>query len=633
MAEKKYVSDNPKLMTEWNWEKNGELLPSELTCGSNKKVWWKCDKEHEWDAPVKERVRGYGCPICAGKRVVAGINDLSSTHPEIVSQWDYNKNGELSPDKVTPKSHKIVWWVCENGHSYKSSIDNRTRGRGCPYCTSKIVAKGINDLESQNSLLAAEYSESNPIKFDSIFVNSHKKVLWKCSMCNYEWVATVDSRTRGNGCPSCAKRKQSSFPEQAIFFYVKQKYPDAINRYTDETFSKMELDIYIPSLKTGIEYDGKHWHKGSISEKREKEKYLLCKKNNITLIRIKEANDYTEIFADQLIFCSSKLDDTIKKINEIIPLYENIDTERDRFDILSNYIKSLKSNSFAAKHPEIAKEWNYNKNGDLAPDMFSEFSTQAKFWWICKNGHEWQSTIANRTKMGSNCPYCSNRKLLKGYNDFLSTNKNSQLAEEWDFELNNNENIYMDSLTEGSKIKVWWKCEKGHSWKTTITERKRGSGCPYCSGRKVMPGVNDLATTHPQLALEWDYVKNNPLTPQEVSFGSNKKVWWKCDKGHEWCVMVLSRSKGYGCPYCSGRYAISGETDLKTTHPNVAAEWNYDKNIGLEPSDFRYGSEKKVWWKCRVCGKEWQSAIKDRTKGHGCPMCARKKKTNKPTEY
>ena len=106
----------------------------------------------------------------------------------------------------------------------------------------------------------------------------------------------------------------------------------------------------------------------------------------------------------------------------------------------------------------MAAEWCYDKNEGLSPEMFSEFSTQAKFWWQCKIGHVWQCTIASRTSMKTNCPYCSNRKLLKGYNDFLSTNKNLQLLHEWEYSLNEQEGIYPDSLTEGSSTKVWWKC-------------------------------------------------------------------------------------------------------------------------------------------------------------------------------
>jgi DNA-directed RNA polymerase subunit RPC12/RpoP len=113
--------------------------------------------------------------------------------------------------------------------------------------------------------------------------------------------------------------------------------------------------------------------------------------------------------------------------------------------------------------------------------MFSEYSTQSKFWWICERGHYWQSTIAHRTAMGSNCPYCSNRRVLKGYNDFLTTNQNGELINEWSYSLNEANGIFPDSIVEGSKKKVWWICSMcGHEWSTTISSRKKGSSCPNC---------------------------------------------------------------------------------------------------------------------------------------------------------
>ncbi len=152
------------------------------------------------------------------------------------------------------------------------------RGRGCPVCNRKIVEKGKTDLESCFPFLAKEWlSVKNGKQPNEVFAHSHSKVWWKCSICNNEWEATVDSRTRGNGCPACSKRLQTSFPEQAIFYYVKQSYPDAINRFTEIFDRTMELDVFIPSEKIAIEYDGSHWHNTEKSIKREYEKYSICK--------------------------------------------------------------------------------------------------------------------------------------------------------------------------------------------------------------------------------------------------------------------------------------------------------------------------------------------------------------------
>ena len=130
-----------------------------------------------------------------------------------------------------------------------------------------------------------------------------------------------------------------------------------------------------------------------------------------------------------------------------------------------------------------------------------------------------------------------------------------------------------DTVSYGSKKKVWWTCENGHSWQTTVHVRSEGSGCPYCAGRKVLPGFNDLETLYPDVAAQWDREKNGPLSPRDVSTGSKIRIWWRCPEGHSWQSPVASRTAwGHGCPYCAGRKVLKGFTDLKTLCPGVAAQ-------------------------------------------------------------
>ena len=125
----------------------------------------------------------------------------------------------------------------------------------------------------------------------------------------------------------------------------------------------------------------------------------------------------------------------------------------------------------------------------------------------------------------------------------------------------------------------------------------------------------------PELAKEWNNAKNGNLKPEDFTVFSEKKVWWKCEKGHEWQAAICDRNNGTGCPYCSGRYVIKGETDLVTMNPELAKEWNYAKNGDLKPEDFTANSHKKAWWKCEK-GHEWQTTISDRNGGSGCPICS-----------
>ena len=127
------------------------------------------------------------------------------------------------------------------------------------------------------------------------------------------------------------------------------------------------------------------------------------------------------------------------------------------------------------------------------------------------------------------------------------------------------------------------------------------------------------------LAREWNTDKNNGLQPSQVMPYTNRKVWWLCQKGHEWKATVSDRSDGKGCPFCSGKRPIPGETDLATLMPEIAAEWNYEKNRGKTPQMFTRASGLKVWWKCPQ-GHSWRATILARSRnGSGCPRCAKQR--------
>ena len=138
--------------------------------------------------------------------------------------------------------------------------------------------------------------------------------------------------------------------------------------------------------------------------------------------------------------------------------------------------------------------------------------------------------------------------MAKATKDYNLQVTNPSLAKEWHPKKNGT--ITPKDVTPGSNKRVWWICIKGHEWKAPILRRKiTGSGCPYCSGYKVC-NDNCLATVNPNLAKQWHPDKNNSLTPKDVTAGSNKKVWWLCEKGHEWKAVIESRTLGRGCPYC-----------------------------------------------------------------------------------
>ncbi len=275
--------------------------------------------------------------------------------------------------------------------------------------------------------------------------------------------------------------------------------------------------------------------------------------------------------------------------------------------------------SLAQSHPEIAVEWHPTKNSNLTPNDVTAGSGK-KVWWKCPEGldHEWQARIASRQDQG--CAICAGQKVT--FSNCLATT-NPELIKEW--HPTKNGNLMPHDITAGSNRKVWWQCSKGldHAWQAIIRSRKNG-GCSICLGRKVVPS-NCLATTNPKLALEWHPTKNGNLTPNNVTGGSGKKVWWQCSKGsdHEWQAVVQSR-KVQDCAICAGKKVVRSNC-LATTNPELAQEWHPIKNGDLTPNDVIAGTARRVWWQCsKGLDHEWQTRVVDRQR-FGCAMCARKK--------
>ena len=286
--------------------------------------------------------------------------------------------------------------------------------------------------------------------------------------------------------------------------------------------------------------------------------------------------------------------------------------------------KIVLSNCLATINPELSEQWHPTKNGDLTPYDVSN-GTAKKVWWKCDKGddHEWESSINSRAR-GVGCPICSNRKVVKS--NCLATT-NPELAKQWHPNKNGNLTIY--DVTNGTAKKVWWKCDKGddHEWESSINVRVgRGIGCLICSNRKVVKS-NCLATTNPELAKQWHPTKNGNLTTYDVTNGTAKKVWWKCDKGddHEWETRITHRVSGSNCSICNGKKVVVSNC-LATTNPELVKQWHPSKNGILTPYDVTIGSNMKIWWKCeKGYDHVWETAVFNRNIGMNCPICINQK--------
>jgi len=479
----------PAISEEWDEDANYPLRLSDFSGGESDKVWWKCKHGHCWQSTIKHRFRrSQKCPYCLNKKVLPGSNDLATTHPQTASEWDRDKNMGLRPEQFTAGADVKVWWKCGVcGYSWEARIYTRKK-HGCPCCAGNILVPGVNDLLTVNPAVAAQWhpTKNKGLTTDRIAANRNKKAWWICGE-GHSWEAVISSRNRGNGCPYCGSRA-----------------------------------------------------------------------------------------------------------------------------VWAGY------NDLAALRPDIATQFYHPRNRGLEPHQVTVYSHR-KVWWKCSCGHLWKATVANRSN-GHDCPLCANKIIIVGKNDLKTLRPD--IAKQWDDMKNGS--LTPEQVTIGSNRKVWWICGRSHSFEAPVVARVHGRSCPYCSGRRPIVGETDFATVHPELLGEWDRERNDKYKPQDITAASHKRLWWRCAEGHRWKAPAYSRHAGSGCTVCAKlkdtHIVIAGVNDLATMYPSIAGEWDDEKNI-MTAHQVLPGSNRKFWWKCQKCGHSWLASVLARTLGTQCPRC------------
>ena len=227
-----------------------------------------------------------------------------------------------------------------------------------------------------------------------------------------------------------------------------------------------------------------------------------------------------------------------------------------------------------------------------------------KLPWKCRLGHKWAVSPSKRTSRGDGCPYCSNKKVLPGFNDLKTRYPEiAKDADGWD----------PSQVMPGNTEIRQWKCILGHTYATAANWRtSQDSGCPYCSNNYALKGFNDIQTLHPEIAKEaheWD--------PSTALPRSGKEVNWRCSLGHIYSMTPDRRiGKRHNCPYCAGQRVLPGFNDLQSKYPAIAKEAD-----GWDPRLVMPFSNKIRSWKCKE-GHKWKTAPCTRSGGSGCPYCA-----------
>lgn len=420
-------------------------------------------------------------------------------------------------------------------------------------------------LEQCNSIAASEWIscvEKPELQPHEATYGSNLHVKWKCHFCGNEWTSTIKSRSRGSNCRKCSQRKKITIPEFLLLHYLKKIFNNIRHR---EIVNGHEVDLLIPDYRIVIEYDGAYYHKDRAQSDQEKSAVILGLGYEVVRIR-------------------SESLPVLRSVKGLHIVQGTLDKESDR-----------------KKTDLLMRDLLHTLGGII------HFSNQEKgkinaLWMLDFN-------IENQT-VKVNIPYREVKNNLLELHPYI--------AEEWYYPKNGR--LRPEYFTCGSKEEVYWKCKFcGHIWKAGIAYRVQGNGCPVEGGKVVTPEYN-FQVLHPELAKEWSV--SNATAPDQVHPYCNTSFMWTCSLcGYDWPAKVSERVRGRNCPVEAGK-AVTSTRNLAYCSPELVEEWS-DRNP-RGPETYAPKSNAKVWWKCKLCGWEWQACIDHRVRGEGCPVEAGK---------
>ena len=705
---------NAYLLLHFYEQGNNEEPPEKIGFSAGKKVDWACSVcGVSWTAAPNKvtKYRKLDCPYC-NHRKPAPFYNLETEYPELAAQFDEKANGKLACQYL-PTSHSRVQWKCDKNHKWSAVICERvgsaeyarkTNTPLCPYCSGKKASATCNLTTECRELLAEwDYEKNNGRKPEEFSVASNQKVHWKCLFNQaHRWEAKISNRTLlHRGCPACAKEFKISYPARTLFFYLQQAVSDCECEVPFQNKYKIDIVLPLSECKIAIEHDGFYFHDNPKSQKRAVKKYKILEAAGYKMLRIRDSKEVSEVFTEHEGAVVYPFEERYKYLDAMIfhvfhmlnlPL-PDIDHWRDYYKINQLYFIERKKHTLAIEYPELAKEWS--KNNPFGSDTVASKSARRVLWTCPYCNRDYPAIIANRVRNGSKCPYCGPTKTKVCEENSLAR-KFPEVSKEWHYALN--APLTPRDILPGADKRFFWRCAKGHVWEAPAYARTgpRKHGCPMCSHHSASEETC-LQTLNPELSRFWHYEKNAPLTPEDVTAQSNKRLWWVCQKGHTWkqSVNVMSKlSPEKFCPFCSNRQVckdnslafrnpklvaewddeqnapltleqvlfdskkqvwwrrgelvwrdsvynrnLKGQNmppktkknvhqiySLATVNPKLAAQWNAEKNGTLTPKDVSANSGKNIWWKCPQCENEWETTVAKRNgRGDGCPYCSRRR--------
>ena len=673
------VSLFPDIKKYWVYEKN-EHDPEYYTISSGKKVFVRCpdcgkERQLAIGDTIKNNKRGEyyltSCPECAQEKNLLERrqkdNNIEKNCPDIHKYWD--EKNTFRPNELTLYSLVKIYTHCPTCSDllYRKAINTFKEKDGvwrvlqCQKCA-------MREFNSKNALLkrgpvieeCPEIEEwwdydKNSIGPDRVTRGSHYEAYFKCPACAVEIRRDIHSfiAQHRNGqflpvaCPECGYSSKGD-PEDNLV----KLCPDIIKwwdyeknaPFKPEQFTKgSQFFAHMKCPDCGLElYTGIHslLHTNDdgtvvVSHQGRCRKYkAIASKNNLVkqYPQIIDWWDYekngSELPEEYTLYSPKKIhfkcpecgSETHRRITDAFAIGDDGTPNLFKCSYCSR-IKPIRGfNSLAALYPEIAAQCISTEDTErIFPSALSRME------WKCPDcGNTWFAIVKDRVN-GEGCPYCENRRVIPGVTSLDAVKP--ELTKEWS--PNNVRDI--SEFFPTSAYRALWVCpECKGEYRASINSREIGDdACPYCAGRKVIPGVTSLEAVKPELLEEWS--PNNVRDISEFFPTSTYRALWKCPAcSGEYRASINSREIGDdSCPYCAETRVLPGYNSFKVKHQDlVEDEWADIENtlIGVDPDKILDSYSERVWWKCPICNKKYMMSVKDRImkqkRGHNpCIFC------------
>jgi hypothetical protein len=448
--------------------------------------------------------------VSFSQKTINRRGSLADNFPSLIKEWDFEKNS-INPHKILKSSREKAYWICSScGNKWKTRIDHRTISKsGCKPCnrekaykkTYETKLKKSKTLYEDNKFLTKQWhpTKNGMLTPKNVSHSSSKKVYWICER-GHVWPARISNRNiLKHNCPKCYP--MTSLIEVRFFCELKSILNTKV--FWKYKIKKFEVDIFIPAKNLGIEIDGFPWHKNKEMKDAKKNKNLeTLGINTIRLrdYRLKKINkknifidtrNYEKFESIKVLISSDYFKHFLnkKEVNRVEKyLIGGVFVNEKEFkEIQINLPKPRAEKSFSKNFKNLLEEWNYKKNS-VDPEFYSIGSGFVAHW-ICKNGHEWKTSISSRTS-GHGCNKCLNKVAHSQHNFKL---KEPDLVKYFHPTLNEKK---PDEYTPRSTKKVFWLCPKGHvnksNFKTFARKPlpKRGYRCTDCWQIELKNGLN-----------------------------------------------------------------------------------------------------------------------------------------------